>query len=201
MGYYIPGDSWVPDAALLPGERVLHGDAVAQQGSERALQHRAKRLLLPIVVLLPFILPLMMMAGIVAALGEVGLRAVPATIANRIYQAGENISSAAKAGDTKSIKKHLAEGADVNGRDPLDGTPLHWAALQGHTNALKLLIEKGADVNATDLTGQPPLFWATFNGQYQAVELLIKNGADVNHEINIGGKRATALQLSRDKNV
>ena len=36
MGYYIPGDSWVPDAALLPGERVLHGDAVAQQGSERA---------------------------------------------------------------------------------------------------------------------------------------------------------------------
>ena len=36
MGDYIPGDSWVPDAALLPGERVLHGDAVAQQGSERA---------------------------------------------------------------------------------------------------------------------------------------------------------------------
>ena len=36
MGYYIPGDSWVPDAALLPGERVLHGDAMAQQGSERA---------------------------------------------------------------------------------------------------------------------------------------------------------------------
>ena len=27
MGDYIPGDSWVPDAALLPGERVLHGDA------------------------------------------------------------------------------------------------------------------------------------------------------------------------------
>ena len=171
------------------------------RGVKELLQHRAKRLLLPIVVLLPFILPLMMMAGIVAALGEVGLRAVPATIANRIYQAGENISSAAKAGDTKSIKKHLAEGADVNGRDPLDGTPLHWAAIQGHTNALKLLIEKGADVNATDLTGQPPLFWATFNGQYQAVELLIKNGADVNPEINIGGKRATALQISRDKNV
>ena len=36
MGYYIPGDSWVPDAALLPGERVLHGDAVAQHGGERA---------------------------------------------------------------------------------------------------------------------------------------------------------------------
>ena len=36
MGYYIPGDSWVPDAALLPGERVFHGDAVAQHGGERA---------------------------------------------------------------------------------------------------------------------------------------------------------------------
>ena len=36
MGHHFPGDPWVPDAALLPGERVLHGDAVAQQGSERA---------------------------------------------------------------------------------------------------------------------------------------------------------------------
>ncbi len=36
MGHYIPGDPWVPDAALLPGERVLHRYAMAQQGSERA---------------------------------------------------------------------------------------------------------------------------------------------------------------------
>ena len=137
----------------------------------------------------------------VGNLGEAGLRAVPATIANRIYQAGENISSAARAGDTKSIKKHLAEGADVNGRDLLDGTPLQWAAYQGHTNALKLLIEKGAAVNATDLWGMSPLLWATFHGQYEAVELLIKNGADVNHEFNIWGKHATALQISRNENV
>ncbi len=33
------------------------------RGVKELLQHRAKRLLLPIVVLLPFILPLMMMAG------------------------------------------------------------------------------------------------------------------------------------------
>ena len=32
----IGGYSWIPYAALLPGERVLHGDAMAQQGSERA---------------------------------------------------------------------------------------------------------------------------------------------------------------------
>ena len=96
--------------------------------------------------------------------GEAGFRAVPAIIANRIYQAGENISSSAKAGDTKAIEKHLTEGADVNGRDPLDGTPLHWAAVQGHTNALKLLIGKGADVNATDLVGQPPLLWVPVSG-------------------------------------
>ena len=39
MGWFrdcIGGYSWIPDAALLPGERVLHGDAMAQQGSERA---------------------------------------------------------------------------------------------------------------------------------------------------------------------
>ena len=33
----IGGYSWIPDAALLPGERVLHGDAMAQQGGKRAL--------------------------------------------------------------------------------------------------------------------------------------------------------------------
>ena len=36
MGYCISRDSWVPDAALLPGEWVFHSDAVAQQGGERA---------------------------------------------------------------------------------------------------------------------------------------------------------------------
>ncbi|SVC99566.1 uncharacterized protein METZ01_LOCUS352420, partial [marine metagenome] len=70
-----------------------------------------------------------------------------------------------------------------------------------HTNALKLLIEKGADVNATDLVGQPPLLWATFHGQYEAVELLVKHGADVNPEIDVGGKRTTALETSRDEDV
>ena len=32
----IGGYSWIPDAALLPGERVLYRDAVAQHGGERA---------------------------------------------------------------------------------------------------------------------------------------------------------------------
>ena len=34
----IGGYSWIPDAALLLGERVLHGDAMAQQGGKRALE-------------------------------------------------------------------------------------------------------------------------------------------------------------------
>ena len=38
----IGGYSWIPDAALLPGERVLHGDAMAQQGGKRALEAPGK---------------------------------------------------------------------------------------------------------------------------------------------------------------
>ena len=38
----IGGYSWIPDAALLPGERVLHRDAVAQQGGKRAFKASGK---------------------------------------------------------------------------------------------------------------------------------------------------------------
>ena len=130
--------------------------------------------------------------------GEAGFRAVPAIIANRIYQAGENISSSAKAGDTKAIEKHLTEGADVNGRDPLDGTPLHWAAVQGHTNALKLLIEKGADVNQINLFGYTPLMTVVKNNEPQLAKCLLDNGAG--KTINqINNDKQTCWSLSEEK--
>ena len=42
FGDCIGGYSWIPDAGLLPGERVLHGDAMAQQGGERAIKAPGK---------------------------------------------------------------------------------------------------------------------------------------------------------------
>ncbi len=50
---------------------------------------------------------------------------------------------------TKEIAELLiAEGADVNAKGYLDGTPLHPAAWYGHKEVVELLIANGADVNA-----------------------------------------------------
>ena len=38
--------------------------------------------------------------------------------------------------------------ADLELRDTLGRTPLHWAAMNGHKSMVELLLSKGVDVNA-----------------------------------------------------
>ena len=47
----------------------------------------------------------------------------------------------------------LEKGGDVNGKDGLHRTPLHYAAIDGCDDVVKFLLESGALVNATDLKG------------------------------------------------
>lgn len=99
----------------------------------------------------------------------------------------DSIWSAAKTGDIKAIKQHLADGVGVNARDgELGVTPLTWAALLGQTEAIELLIQKGADVNARNKDGGIPLHGAAFLGETEIVILLIQKGADVNAKNNNG---------------
>ncbi len=94
---------------------------------------------------------------------------------------------AARTGDIKAIKKHLAKGVDVNDKDSIFGmTPLSWAALLGQTEAVKLLIQKGTDVNKRNNGGGTPLHGAAFLGRTETVNLLIQIGADVNAKNNDG---------------
>ena len=60
-----------------------------------------------------------------------------------------SIHVAAK-GDIEAVKQHLAAGADVNAKDKIRGTPLHYAAAYGHKKIVELLIAAGADVNLQD---------------------------------------------------
>ncbi|XP_055308077.1 ankyrin-3-like [Sitodiplosis mosellana] len=87
-------------------------------------------------------------------------------------------------------QKNVAEmliknGADVNGRNHMNLTPLHVAAskgnpFSGHKNVAKLLMSKGADVNVGNHLKMTPLHVAAENGRKKVAEELIKNGADVN---------------------
>jgi ankyrin repeat protein len=64
-----------------------------------------------------------------------------------------SIQDAAREGNIKAIKQHIAAGTDVNAKGDGESTPLHWAAYGGHKETAELLIAElliaeGADVNA-----------------------------------------------------
>jgi ankyrin repeat protein len=97
----------------------------------------------------------------------------------------------ARSGDCESVEAALDAGADVNGRDRNEITPLMHAARgdspeianpgpTDHPNVVELLIKRGANVNAKTDSGFVALFWAARYGHLEVAKLLIAHGADVN---------------------
>ena len=101
------------------------------------------------------------------------------------------IVGAARNGDIKAIKQHIAAGADVNELH-FEMSPLTWAAIMGQTEAAKLLLQHGADTNGRNRDGNTALHLAVFLGHAETAELLLKNGADVNAK---NGKGETPINL------
>ena len=64
-------------------------------------------------------------------------------------------------GDLPTVRRLVAEGADVNRRDENGSTPLHAAAFLGRYEIAVVLLEHGADPNAKANDGNPPIS-ATF---------------------------------------
>lgn len=58
----------------------------------------------------------------------------------------------------------LKHGADVNAKDLMLQTPLHWAAVRGAMAAADVLLENGARVEAADINGYRVCF--VFHLQY-----------------------------------
>jgi len=52
----------------------------------------------------------------------------------------------------------MKHGADVNAKDNMQQTALHWAAVRGSTAAADVLVENGARVEAADINGYRVLF-------------------------------------------
>ena len=90
----------------------------------------------------------------------------------------EEFWKAAKGGDVEKVKALLAEGVDVNARNPYGATAMSFAADKGQLEVIKVLIEHGADINTKDsFYGATPLNWAADNKHLDVVRLLLQKGA------------------------
>ena len=105
-------------------------------------------------------------------------------------KAAESIHIAAKAGHIEAVKKHLAEGADVNGRGGVfeGDTPLLHAVMNSRKEIVELLITNGADVNAKDADGFTPLDTAINSQHTEIADLLRKHGGKTGDELKAEDK-------------
>ncbi len=156
-------------------------------GLRDLLMHRAKRILLPLVIMTPLMWLIIIFCVFPVGKWKAETRKISSQdqAASSVTQSKNmenSIWSAAQYGDTEAINRHVEKGADVNatGGKMMPYPPLIRAAMNGHIKAVKLLIEKGADVNAKAFDGTTALTFAVFFGQTETVKLLIDNDADLN---------------------
>jgi cytohesin len=104
-------------------------------------------------------------------------------------EADRALFKASQRGNIKTVKQHLAAGADVNakiGRGNM--TPLHAAIQHGDKEIVELLIAKGADVNAGGILGYTPLDTAVGEREKEIADLLRKHGGKTGEELKAEGK-------------
>ncbi|KAL8965609.1 MAG: hypothetical protein Q9183_003764 [Haloplaca sp. 2 TL-2023] len=107
--------------------------------------------------------------------------------------------------DSQQIQSLAELGAQIDGRDYLGWTPLHWASWRGHVLSSSALLDCGADVNAKTLDGNAAIMLAVANNSHQCVRLLLEAGADCSvvrdsqwnilHYAAIGGSVETLRSL------
>ncbi|KAI4348477.1 hypothetical protein L6164_009198 [Bauhinia variegata] len=106
---------------------------------------------------------------------------------------GDNLCSAARKGEIRTIQKLLENGAAINGRDQHWWTALHRASFKGRIDVVRALLDKGVDVDAKEEEGYTALHCAVESGNADVTELLVKRGADVEARTNKG---VTPIQIA-----
>ena len=94
----------------------------------------------------------------------------------------EALRQAARDGDLPQLRALLESGVEVDSRDAVGCTTLHWATNNGHghTACLKALLAAGASVHSVNRRGWTPLHYASQYGNAASVRALIAAGANVN---------------------
>lgn len=108
-----------------------------------------------------------------------------------------SIHEAAKAGDLEQVKKLLAlENGQLNAKDSLGYTPLHWSLIRTHWQIAAYLLDEGADPTLTGSDGATTLHCAANHDNAEIIVRLIARGVDPNVK-NIWGNTPLALTVQR----
>ncbi len=79
----------------------------------------------------------------------------------------------------QDLQQVIDQGVDVNARDDVGKTALHWVA-QAKPEVITTLLTSGADVNAKDKWDRTPLHFVAATGSLENIRLLLGAGAEVN---------------------
>lgn len=114
-----------------------------------------------------------------------GLRKAQSIINETLAQtqgsdANEKLFKSACDGNRRELMEALKAGADVNAKDVVLYTALHFAARENYMLIALILLERGADIEAKTNYGRTPLHEAVYYGSTEVCELLLEYGADVN---------------------
>ncbi len=99
-----------------------------------------------------------------------------------------NFVRAVAKNDLASVKKYLADGANVN-VELFNQTALSFATSHPYSELMEFLIKNGADINLQDEDGNTALMYAMQANRLTNAQFLIHNGAKVNLQ-NKDGKMA-----------
>jgi len=95
----------------------------------------------------------------------------------------------------------IIEGFNVNERDNLNWTPLHYAVFHGNTGATAALLIHGAKVDARNAElFQTPLHIAAEKGFYTIAKTLLVYGADI-HALDREHSTPLDLAVRNDRNM
>jgi len=167
------------------------------RGVAQLVKHRTQRILLPLIVGIAVLGPMINNMGRLAGLKQFQRRVENQQGVEFLGDATESIWNAAKKGDIAVITQHLADGADINGKDDKQATPLHWAAGLGHPAAVDFLVQNGAEVDSWDGKKSTPLHWAAFFSQPESIRRLIDHHASVDIENDDQTTPLDAAKLDR----
>ena len=101
--------------------------------------------------------------------------------------AQDTLIAAAERGETLIVRRLLAEGASVNGRDGRGRTALLAATQRNEVEVARLLINEGADVNARDFVQDTPFLVAGAEGRAEILKLMLGAEPDLKSTNRFGG--------------